>query len=405
MKHTITRPVATVLFLLVALFASACGGGGSGSPVANPPPPTAYEYQLPINRADTWTIGSAADQGVGVAALEQVINDIRDGQFGYIDSIAIARNGVLVFDETIRTSTDSEDTLVSNTDVTIHRQFSASKSITSLVVGIAIDEGYIANADVPFLSLFPYTSYLNWDTRKDGMTLGHVLAMRAGLEWNEWDPPYTAPGNQLIDFMNTHVDYSKGLLDLPLAADPGSVFAYNTVATIALGQAVENVAPLAVADFALNELMLPMGITDLEVLTTPTGLPNGGSGFYVRTRDMAKFGQLIITGGTWNGERVLSEAWIADSTTPRTSMSWSDPSAWDWELDGYAYQWWTGQYEVDGTRYSSIVAWGFGGQWVIAVPELALVVAINSHGYDGNDVAVNQAHTIVRNYILPAVAP
>ena len=127
-----------------------------------------------------------------------------------------------------------------NTDLELHALFSVSKSIASIAVGINIDKGNMSGVDTPYLSLFPYPNYENWDERKNDMTLHDVLTMRLGFAWNEWDPSYNDPGNELFDFYDDHVDYSKGLLDLPMAADPGSDFAYNTVATVSLGQAIEN---------------------------------------------------------------------------------------------------------------------------------------------------------------------
>jgi CubicO group peptidase (beta-lactamase class C family) len=166
---------------------------------------------------------------------------------------------------------------------------------------------------------------------------------------------------------------------------------------------VENVVPMSLIDFGLNELMLPLGITEIEVTRTPTGLPNGGGGFFLRTRDAAKFGQLLLNDGTWNGETIVSSEWLAESVVPRTAISWPDPSQWDWQVTGYGYQWWTGYYESGDAIVESIVAWGFGGQWVIALPSLDLVVAINSDGYDGGDAALNQAHALVALHILPAL--
>ncbi len=393
--------------ILATLLVQGCGGSGGGGalpPVEPPPPPpVGFAYKIPANMADSWTVASAASHGLSVATLESMMTDVQAGMFPNIDSIAIARSGELVFDETIRTETDAEDGRVGNADITVHAQFSATKSITSLIVGIAVDEGYIADVNTPYLSLFPYPDYANWDERKNDITLQHVLTMQLGLDWNEWNPPYSSPDNQLIRFYEEEVDYSKAVLDLPIVADPGTQFAYNTAATISLGQAVENSAPLSLIDFAGSELMAPLGITDIKLLTTPTGLPNGGAGFYVRSRDMAKFGQLLLNGGIWNGERVISEAWIIESLVPRTEITWDNPADWDWQLEGYGYQWWRGHYDMAGTMVDTYVAWGFGGQWIIAVPSMDLVIAINSHGYDGSDAALNEAHTIVRRYILEAV--
>jgi CubicO group peptidase (beta-lactamase class C family) len=358
---------------------------------------------VPEDRGDAWGVAHASTQSVDVVALEAMMDAVLGGGFDVIDSIAIARGGELIFDETIRTELAANDAEVDNTELAMHAQFSVSKSITSLVVGIAIDEGYIAGVDVPYLELFPYTGYENWDDRKNDMTLEHVLTMQLGLQWNEFDPPYTSPDNQWNRFYFNEHDFAKALLDLPIIADPGTEFAYNTAATVSLGQAVENSVPLMLDDFGITELFFPLGITEIEVTRTPTGLANGGGGFYLRTRDAVKFGQLLLNDGTWNGERIVSGEWLAASLIPQTAMAWAEPDQWNWQVTGYGYQWWTGFYEHGGTAVDTWVAWGYGGQWVVAMPSLDLVVAVNSNGYDGGDAALNQAHALIAQHILPAV--
>jgi CubicO group peptidase (beta-lactamase class C family) len=397
-----TAKVSRSLFYFLIVALPACGGGGSSQSPA-PPPPIGFTYEIPADRGDSWSVASATEQGIDVLSLEAMMDAVAEGQFPVIDSIAIARGGMLVFDETIRTELANNDSDVANTELAMHAQFSVSKSITSLVVGIAIDEGHISGVDVPYLSLFSYSEYANWDERKNDITLEHVLTMQLGLQWNEWDPPYTSVENQWNRFYANEHDFSKAVLDLPMSADPGTQFAYNTAATVSLGQAVENAAPLSLIDFGLNELMLPLGITEIEVTRTPTGLPNGGGGFFLRTRDVAKFGQLLLNDGTWNGERLVSSEWLRESVIPRTAIGWDDPDQWEWQVTGYGYQWWTGFYDNNGENVDTVVAWGFGGQWVIAMPSLDLVVAINSNSYDDRDEAINQAHALVRLHILPAL--
>ena len=402
----IADKAARFLFYGLILAAPACGGSGGDpapTPPPPPPPPAGFVYEVPEDRGDTWAVAHASAQGVEAEALETMMDEVLAGQFDVIDSIAIARGGALVFDETIRTELADNDAEVGNTELAMHAQFSVSKSITSLVVGIAIDEGFIAGVDAPYLGLFPYTDYANWDERKNDITLEHVLTMQLGLAWNEFDPPYSSPDNQWNRFYFNEHDFAKALLDLPMVADPGTVFAYNTAATVSLGQAVENSVPLMLDDFGISELMLPLGITDIEVTRTPTGLANGGGGFYLRTRDAAKFGQLLLNAGTWNGERIVSSEWLTASVTPRTAMAWENPEQWDWQVSGYGYQWWTGVYEHGTAVVDTYVAWGHGGQWVVAMPSLDLVVAINSNGYDGGNAALNQAHALIRKHILPAL--
>lgn len=395
-----THSVYARFIRAVLLFALLSGcGGGSGTDPKNPPD-AGFRYQAPAELSDGWPVAHAAERGIDPADFEALADAVQAGEFEYIDSIAVARSGDLVFDHVFRNALDDRDERVGNTDLAMHAQFSATKSVTSLLVGIALDQGIFTGTDQPYLDLFDYPSYANPDERKDLITLGDVLAMRVGLEWNEWNPPYTSPENRLNRFYAEEVDYSKALLDLPMVADPGSIFAYNTAATVSLGQAIENRAPLALVDYGASELMAPLEIAEIEFLDTPTGLPNGGGGFYFRTRDMVKFGQLLLDGGTWKGERVVSEAWVAESVLPRTDIQWLEPGNWDWQLSGYGYQWWLGYYEASDQLVDTWVAWGFGGQWVVVIPQLDLVVAINSHGYDGSDAATNEGHALIRRFLV-----
>jgi CubicO group peptidase (beta-lactamase class C family) len=295
------------------------------------------------------------------------------------------------------------DGWVSNGDLSMHAQFSASKSIASILVGIAIDLGDIGGVDTPYLSLFDYPSYDNWDERKDQITLEHVLTMRLGLLWDEWNPSYNDPDNALIRFYDRNHDYSKGLLDLPMETDPGAKYAYNTVASLSLGQAIQNRNPLTCGDFLYAHLLDPLRITQTKWLTTPSGLPNLGSGLYLYSRDMAKFGQMYMDGGRWNGQQIVSSEWVLASTQPYSNLSWSDPDTKDWQVDGYGYQWWTGYFEHAGQVLSTYAARGYGQQIVMVIPELELVIAVNAHAYEERPDQVNQAFNLIRRFILPTL--
>jgi len=385
---------------LLILLLSACGGGGGGG---SGEPSTGYTYQPPASMADGWTVGDAGSQGMSVQRLEDMMNAIGRGEFPIIDSIAVASQGMLVFDETVRTQLDEKDGWVGNGNPSMHAQFSASKSIASILVGIAVDLGDISGADVPYLNLFDYPSYDNWDERKNQITLEHVLTMRLGLLWDEWSVPYGDPNNAVVRFFNQHDDYSKGLLDLPMQTDPGTQFAYNTIASISLGQAIENRDPLSCVDFLNTYLLDPLDITRVAWVVTPTGLPDLGGGLYLYARDMVKFGQMYMDDGRWNGQQIVSSEWVAASIQPYTELSWTEPETRDWKIDGYGYQWWVGHFEHDGQVFSSFAARGWGQQTVMVIPELELVVAINSNDYDGRPDGVNQVFGLIDQFMLPAV--
>jgi len=393
------RPCLLSASLFIMLL-SACGGGGGGG--GNGDPSTGYIYQPPANIGDGWTVGDAGSQGMSVQRLEDMMDAIGRGEFPIIDSIAIASQGTLVFDETIRTQLDDKDSWVGNGNLSMHAQFSASKSVASILVGIAIDLGDIGGVDVPYLSLFDYPGYDNWDERKNQITLEHVLTMRLGLQWDEWNPSYSDPNNALISFYNQNHDYSKGLLDLPMDADPGSLYAYNTIASVSLGQALQNRGPLTYADFLNTYLLSPLRITQVRFTETPTGLPDLGGGLYLYSRDMLKFGQMYMDGGRWDGQQIVSSEWVAASIQAYTDLGWSEPESRDWQVDGYGYQWWTGYFEHGGQVLSSFAALGYGQQLVMVIPDLELVIAVNSSGYEELPSQGNQVYSLIDRFLLPA---
>lgn len=392
----IKRPRVLLASVLVVLL-SACGGGSSGNDGSTF---SGYTYRPPANIGDGWAISDAASQGLSEQRLEDMMDAVSRGEYPIIDSIAIASRGRLVFDETVRTQLDEKDGWVSNVNRSMHAQFSSSKSIASILIGIAIDRGDIGGVDTPYLSLFDYPSYDNWDDRKNEMTLDHVLTMRLGLQWDEWSVPYGDPDNAVVRFFNQHHDYSKGLLDLPMESDPGTVFAYNTIASISLGQAIENSNPLPVADYLSTYLLGPLGITRIDWTQTPTGIPDLGGGLYLHGRDMLKFGQLYMDDGIWNGQQIVSSEWVAVSTQAYADLSWNNPASRDWQVDGYGYQWWTGHFERNGQILNTFATRGWGQQTVMVIPDLELVIAINSNDYDGHPDAINQVFGLINDFIL-----
>ena len=230
MQRHALRPL---IALACALLLTACGGGSSGS--SSPPiAPLEYVYATPDNNGDGWQVSSLADEGLQESRISSMMQRVLNGGFEGIDAVAIARNNKLVLYEQMPRTLDQFDAWVNNTDRSRHVLHSTSKSVTSALVGIAIDQGRIASTDVGFYELFNYGAYDNWDPRKADMTLEDALTMRLGIEWDEWSLPYTNPNNDLVFLENTNSDWAKALLDLPITSDPGTVFAYNTAATIAI---------------------------------------------------------------------------------------------------------------------------------------------------------------------------
>jgi CubicO group peptidase (beta-lactamase class C family) len=265
------------------------------------------------------------------------------------------------------------------------------------LIGIAIDKGFIASTDVKFYDLFNYAGYDNWDPRKAEMTLEDALTMRLGLTWDEWSLSYTNPNNDLVFLENNNLDWSKALLDLPLSRNPGTTFTYNTAATIAIGKALQNATGMPMAQFADANLFLPMQITNAVWARSPTNLPIGGSGLFLETRDLIKFGQLYLNGGSWQGQQLISADWVAASVIRHVDLSGSFTFS-----DGYGYQWWLDTFTYKGQQVEAWITSGYGGQFIFAIPSLDLVVAFTGHNYD-NNVGIANLYTIMGSGILQAI--
>lgn len=387
--------VTRLFFLLFTLTAvAACGGGDGGAqPLAGGGRQAAYEYRVPDDHGDGWTVGHLDDQDVDSGMIVEMMQMVIDGTYPGIDGIVIIRNETLLLDAPLRTELDEYDDWVQNLNLSRHIMHSTSKSFTSALIGIAIDQGYIAGTDVPFYDFFPYGNYDNWHPRKATMTLEDALTMRLGFRWDEWSQPYGHPENHLT-ILTMNGDYAKALLDLPIVTDPGSTFVYNTAATTTIGQALEFAVGVPMEQFAEMHLFAPLQVRDAAWGMTPNGLPNGGSGLFLRPRDMAKFGQLFLNGGVWQGQRIISEDWVARSVERHVTLSWNDTS-------GYGYQWWLDDFFVGGESVPSYSTRGFGGQYIFVVPSLNLVVAFTGRNYGTADAG--NPFDMMAFHIIPAM--
>ncbi len=380
--------------MALALLATACGSGSSGGDDnPPPPPPVTYSYSVPTQTNDGWATGNIDDHGIDADIIMQMMDGINSGRFPGIDSVTIVRNNTLVLHAVYPRSLDKFDNWVGNASTSRHVMHSTSKSFTAALIGIAIEHAYIASVNIPFYDMFPYVSYQNPDPRKATMTLEDALTMRLGLEWDEWSIPYATPGNDLEELMTNNSDYAKALLDLQMESDPGTTYTYNTAATIAIGQALQNAVGVSMASFAEQNLFQPLQIQNAQWGRTPTGLANGGSGLFMEPRDMIKLGQLFIDGGVWNGQQVLSPEWSAASVQSHVELGWSSTS-------GYGYQWWVDRFNYKGQPIESWSTRGFGGQDIFCVPSLNLVVAFTAQNYESNEFI---PFTLMQDYILPSI--
>jgi CubicO group peptidase (beta-lactamase class C family) len=305
-------------------------------------------------------------------------------RFRSINACLIVRHGQIVF-ERYYNGFGPDDT---------HLVASVTKSFTSALIGIAIEQGSIGGVDQNVLGYFPEYTPGPHEQLKQKLTVKHLLTMTAGFHW-----PRGPRGNeQLVDRMRRSKDWVAFILGLPVHERLIGKFQYNTAASHLLSAIITRSTGQCARDYAARYLLEPIGIEPppavehtfrrAEVFRNRAGWPRdpqgnstGGWGLDLKPRDMARFGYLYLNRGHWDGKQIIPTQWVEDSTKRHTP--------------GYGYQWWLG--EVNSVFVFS--ADGMGGSHIICVPEKELVVVIASK-IDGR---WRDRWPLIKDFVLPAV--
>lgn len=262
---------------------------------------------------------------------------------------------------------------------------SASKSVLSALVGIAIAEGHIRGTDQPIDEFFPaYFAREGVDARKRRITVGNLLSMQSGLESTSFGD-YGA-------WVSSR-DWVRAALDQPMVDEPGGRMLYSTGSTHLLSAILTRATGRSTLAYANEKLAQPMGFTLRPWQRDPQGIYFGGNDMYLTPRQMLRFGQLYLDGGVYGGRRLVPEAWVRESVRPRTSSPFNG--------HGYGLGWWSRE---SGGR-QVFFAWGYGGQYVFVVPDLKMVAVFTSVSdtprTPGHLAAI---HGIVDEFLVPGGA-
>jgi len=339
-------------------------------PAANPPTPQADYFPI-----DTWRTSTPEEQGIDSQGITAMLDKI--GQASpYVHSFLLIRNGTLV--------TEAYFAPIAREHV--HLLFSATKSVTSALVGIAIQEGLIKGVDQKVLDFFPELKAKNPDKRVGDLTIGHLLSMSTGHAAPVSPNPYQA----------APVDWVEKFLGNPansIVYEPGTQFLYTSGAAHTLSAILQKVTGQPMADYAAEKLFGPLGITEYAWLADQNGITFGNSWLRLKPLDMAKLGYLYLNNGVWNGRQVVPQAWVGQST--RKAIETKGIMPYNAEQDGYGYLWWM-------NSFGGYSAHGFGGQFIFVVPESNLVAVFTS-GFA--DPLFDTAFELMKTYIIPAVKP
>jgi CubicO group peptidase (beta-lactamase class C family) len=338
-----------------------------------------YRYRPPIQSDDGWHTSTLDEVNMDTPPVSDAIKGIIGGKANErgspcIHGLLAARHGKLVLEEYFFGYDQSR----------LHDVRSVGNSITATLVGIAIDHGARLGLNSPVYSLFPeYASFANPDPRKAQITVQDLMTMTSGLAGNDMDG--SSPGNEKAMLIRPTPanDYYKVALDLPMATNPGGANAVKFTAGInLLGGIIRNATGGTLLDYFVRYYARPLDIRKYYLNLTPTGDLYGGGGLYLLPRDALKLGQVYLSGGTWNGRRIVSQKWVDLSTHRYSEYS---------PEHGYGLSWHLFQITVGGREYSEFEAEGNGGQVVSVVPELDLTVLFTTGNYDEDESVPERA--------------
>jgi CubicO group peptidase (beta-lactamase class C family) len=341
--------------------------------------------------ASECTTGSPAENGIREARLKQFEAAVDSGEFKKIGSVLIARHGRLVYEKYFEGDPS-----------TLRDTRSATKSITDILVGIALDEHKLSGVDEKILKMLPERRRRieNPDARKDAITVEDFLTMSSPLECDDWND--ASRGNE--ERMYLVEDWAQFILDLPIRGrmrvgdeveqpEHGRYFSYCTGGVFTLSEVLAKATGEPTDHYAQEKLFGPLGVANVEWVYSPLNIPQTGGGLRLASRDLLKIAQLYLNGGEWNGKRIVSGDWVRKSTTAHARID---------EVTEYGYLWWLKSFKAGEKSYPAYFMSGNGGNKVVAIPSLDMAVVITSTNY-GTRGMHEQTEKILTDYVLAAV--
>lgn len=306
---------------------------------------------IPEQLDDGWEIATPEEVNISQAALDEVYQDFVDkDHFLNAKSLLVVKNDKLVFETYCRDVADRDR---------YGHIMSVTKSINSLVFGIVKSEGLIDSLDQLLYDII--ADKFPSDLEKRSITLRHLLTMRSGILFDN---------DQFSQEIHTNKpkDPIKYILNKPLYAAPGEEYYYRDCDPHLISYTIERLTGKTLAQNAQERLFEPLGITDYHWETDPAGTSTGAYGLFLRPRDLAKIGQMVLSHGQWKGVQIVDSSWVAISTQKQVETDYqTEPYIYH-----YGYYWWI----VPG--WQAFAAWGSGGTYIFIMPSKEMVVVMTS---------------------------
>jgi CubicO group peptidase (beta-lactamase class C family) len=322
---------------------------------------TSYRYTPPPDLNDGLKVASAESVGIDKKDIEIFNQGILNGDFGYLRALVLIKDGSIVYEGYFHGARRDDRYTI----------YSVSKTFTSALIGIAIDKGLIKSVNQAVLPFFPEYKNLINDPLKENIQIHHLLSLSSGFDWDESTYSYEDRRNIHVQMEMTN-DWIKFILQRPMKNKPGDRWVYNTGNVQLLSAIIKKSTGLYLHQFAEKYLFGPLKINDYYWNTDPSGYTcAGGSdgGLRLKARDVVKLGCLYTNKGMWNGKRILSDAWIHQSTQGYITTGGDRQ---------YGYLWLVGIDTIYGQPYQFFYHPGSGGHLLMVYPDLHLVIVINS---------------------------
>ena len=330
-----------------------------------------------------WQVVQPADVKLDENSLRGLIEKIEDSVIHSVDGIVVVKNGKIALEQYFNGF--SKDSL--------HNTASVGKSITSALVGIAIDKGLIPGLQTKVTDYFEKGYDIKDPTdQKQQIEIQHLLTMSSGWDCDDWDE--SSLGNS-AHFPNVADDFAF-ILNLPVIHAPGDRFAYCSGGANLVGEIIRRTSAQSLQQFADGHLFNKIGIINNQwfIVPKPPHYEFSGGGNLLTPRDMARLGLLYLNHGQWQGDQIIPKAWIQASTTKQIETP---------EGEGYGYFWWIKALNFKDSTVMAFEASGNGGNKITVIPELEMVIVLTGSGYESEYVEGEQARIIMEEYILASV--
>lgn len=337
-----------------------------------------YRYYKPEQIDDGLKAESIYRYSTDSSSISNLMKEVIDQMYGSIKSLLILKDNKLVVEEYFYGYSRND----------LQQTRSCTKSVTSILLGIAFDRHKDVNTDQSVFTFFPEHESLRTEGREK-ITLKHVLTMMSGFQWDD------IPGE-----MFKADDCIQFILSRPLETEPGKKFNYNSGCSILLGGVISYLETVKTQVFAENSLFKPLGIKEYIWETHKDGTLQCGSGLSLCPRDMAKIGLLVLNDGMWQNQQIVSKEWIRESTKPHVPESkFFDYGYQWWHHSRNTLQWWKEPNAVSPEEHDLFTAMGHGGQYIMIIRDLNLVVVTTASDFENGKLARSKIPMVIEEII------